>query len=42
MITYTTSILQFDKHGEKTGWSYIEVPADIAEQLNPALKNHLK
>lgn len=42
MITYTTSILQFDKHGEKTGWSYIEVPADIAEQLKPGCKKSFK
>ena len=42
MITYTTSILQFDKHGEKTGWSYIEVPADIAGQLKPGNKKSFK
>ena len=42
MITYTTSILQFDKHGEKTGWSYIEVSADIAEQLKPGCKKSFK
>lgn len=35
MVTYTTTILKFDEHGDKTGWLYIEVPVDIAEQLNP-------
>ncbi len=42
MVTYTTSILQFDKKGEKTGWSYIDVPADIAEQLKPGCKKSFK
>ena len=42
MITYTTCILQFDKKGEKTGWSYIDVPADIAEQLKPGVKKSFK
>jgi len=35
MVKYSTSILRFDKMGEKTGWTYIVVPADIAEELNP-------
>jgi hypothetical protein len=42
MITFTTAIHQFDKKGEKTGWSYIEVPADIAEQLKPGCKKSFK
>jgi hypothetical protein len=33
--SYTTTILRFAKMGEKTGWTYIEVPADIANQLMP-------
>lgn len=28
--------------GEKTGWHYIEVPADIAEKLNPADKKSFR
>lgn len=35
MISYQTLILQFDEQGEKTGWTYIEVPADLAQQLKP-------
>ncbi len=42
MITFTATIYQFDKKGEKTGWSYIEVPADIAEQLKPGVKKSFK
>jgi hypothetical protein len=38
MITYNTAILKFDKKGEKTGWTYIEVPAAIAEQIKPGCK----
>lgn len=35
MITYSTRILKFDKKGEKTGWSYIEISKRQAEQLKP-------
>jgi hypothetical protein len=38
MIQYTTTILQFDKKGEKTGWSYIEITASQASKLNPGFK----
>ncbi|HTA28486.1 MAG TPA: YdeI/OmpD-associated family protein, partial [Bacteroidia bacterium] len=38
MVTYTTTILRFGEMGEKTGWMYIEIPADIAEQINPGVK----
>lgn len=42
MITFTATIHQFDKKGEKTGWSYIEVPADIAGQIKPGVKKSFK
>lgn len=35
MVDYNTIILQFGEYGDKTGWTYIEVPADIAQQLKP-------
>ena len=38
MIEFNTIILQFTKHGEKTGWTYIEIPADIAQQIKPGNK----
>ncbi|HZG26160.1 MAG TPA: YdeI/OmpD-associated family protein [Chitinophagaceae bacterium] len=38
MIQFTTTILQFEEHGDKTGWTYIEVPADIAQELLPGNK----
>jgi len=38
MTRYTTIIKQFEQQGEKTGWSYIDVPAKIGELLNPGVK----
>ena len=35
MVQFTTTIKQFDKQGEKTGWTYIEIPSDIADKLMP-------
>ena len=38
MVQFTTTIKQFGKQGEKTGWTYIEIPADIAQELKPGNK----
>jgi hypothetical protein len=35
MVKFSTIILQFKEQGEKTGWTYIEVPAEISEKLKP-------
>ena len=42
MVKYTTTILKFDKQGEKTGWTYIEVPEKIAGQLKPGCKKSFR
>src|ERR1700733_1650593 len=42
MVEFTTIILQFAEQGEKTGWSYIEIPADIAQQLKPGNKKSFR
>jgi len=42
MIRYSTAILKFDKQGEKTGWTYIEVPENIARQLKPNCKKSFR
>ncbi len=42
MIKYNTIILQFDEKGEKTGWSYIEIPKDVAQQLQPSSKKSFR
>ena len=38
MLKFTATILQFAEQGEKTGWTYIEVPSDIAQKLKPGNK----
>jgi hypothetical protein len=38
MVQYTTTIQRFEEQGEKTGWTYIVIPADIAQQLVPENK----
>src|SRR5258708_3687810 len=42
MIEFNTIILQFEEQGEKTGWSYIEVPADLAQQIKPGNKKSFR
>jgi hypothetical protein len=42
MVTFNTIILQFAEQGEKTGWQYIEIPADIAQQLKPNNKRSFR
>ncbi len=38
MLKFSATILRFDKKGEKTGWSYIEIKPVQAEKLNPGCK----
>ena len=38
MIQFETQIHQFGEMGEKTGWKYIEIPIDLADQLNPSVR----
>lgn len=38
MVRYTTTLLKFQQQGEKTGWTYLEVPWDVAEVLKPQTK----
>jgi len=33
MITFQTILQKFGEKGEKTGWTYAEIPADIARQI---------
>ncbi|HWB94538.1 MAG TPA: YdeI/OmpD-associated family protein [Puia sp.] len=42
MIRFKTTILQFKEMGEKTGWSYIKVPAAQARQLKPDNKKSFR
>ena len=38
MISFKTTLLRFDKQGEKTGWTYFVIPKKTAEKLNPGIK----
>ncbi len=38
MITFSRTIEKFGSQGEKTGWTYIKVPVEIAHQINPNVK----
>ena len=35
MISFQTVLLQFQENGEKTGWTYILIPATLAAQMRP-------
>lgn len=41
-VKFTATIHKFESKGEKTGWTYIEIPADIAQQLNPGNKKSFR
>lgn len=42
MIRFTTTIKKFENKGEKTGWTYIEIPPDLAMELKPNNKKEFK
>jgi hypothetical protein len=42
VIKFSTTILKFDKQGEKTGWTYILIPAELAEKLKPDNKKSFR
>lgn len=41
-VTFTAIIKKFGAKGEKTGWTYFEIPADIAQLLKPGNKKEFK
>src|SRR5215212_4873624 len=42
MIQFTTTIQQFGRQGEKTGWTYIRIAADLAQKLKPGNKKSFR
>ncbi len=42
MVQFTAVILQFAEQGEKTGWSYVNIPQEIAGQLKPGYKKSFR
>ncbi|MBO9592087.1 MAG: DUF1905 domain-containing protein [Niabella sp.] len=37
-VSLTARLLKFAENGDKTGWTYIEIPADLAQELLPGNK----
>jgi len=42
MVQFTTTIRKFNEQGEKTGWTHIIIPADIAQKLVPGNKKSFR
>lgn len=42
MVQLTTMMKRFDRQGEKTGWTYIEIPADLVQKLKPGNRKEFK
>jgi hypothetical protein len=42
MVKFSTTILKFDKQGEKTGWTYISISEKISKQLKPGNKKSFR
>lgn len=42
MIQFTAIMKKFGDQGEKTGWTYIEIPADLAQKLKPNHKRSFR
>ena len=42
MVHLATMMKKFDNQGEKTGWTYIEIPADLAQKLKPGNRKEFK
>jgi len=41
-VQFTATIHRFEKMGEKTGWTYFEVPPDLAQKLKPGNRKEFK
>ena len=41
-LVFKVTIHRFEQQGEKTGWTYIEVPADICNKLKPGNKKSFR
>lgn len=38
MVQFKSTLQKFAEQGEKTGWTFIEVPSEIAQQIKPGVK----
>lgn len=41
-VAFTTKLKQFAKQGEKTGWTYFDIPQAVAEKLQPSTKKSFR
>lgn len=41
-VSFQTTLLRFEQQGEKTGWTYIDVPGELAQQLKPGNKKSFR
>lgn len=42
MVSFKALLQKFGSNGEKTGWTYFNIPAIIAQQLKPAYKKSFR
>jgi len=42
MVSFNVEIEKFDTNGEKTGWSYLFIPAAIAAQIKPGERRSIR
>lgn len=42
MATFSATIHKFEKNGEKTGWRYIDISSEIAQELAPGVKKSFR
>ncbi len=42
MITFKGVIEKYGQNGEKSGWSYVFIPAELAEQLSPGTRKSFR
>ncbi|MEZ0540699.1 YdeI/OmpD-associated family protein [Fibrella arboris] len=41
-VSFKTTLLKFGQNGEKTGWTYIEVPPSLTETLKPGQRTSFR
>jgi hypothetical protein len=42
MVTFQAEIERFEANGEKTGWSYVFIPQDVADQIKPNNRREMR
>lgn len=42
MVSFTALLQKFSDKGEKTGWTYIEIPLDVTEALKPGQRTSFR